>query len=44
MLMYLDNWQNIGPDSLAAKKWRQGFAQYAQNPQVKQALKDRGVE
>jgi uncharacterized protein (DUF1800 family) len=42
MLMYLDNWQSIGPDSLAAKNGGR-FAQYAQNPQVKQALKDRGL-
>jgi uncharacterized protein (DUF1800 family) len=42
MLMYLDNWQSIGPDSLAAKNGGR-VAQYAQNPQVKQALKDRGL-
>jgi uncharacterized protein (DUF1800 family) len=42
MLMYLDNWQSIGPDSMAAKNGGR-FAQYAQNPQVKQALKDRGL-
>ncbi len=42
MLMYLDNWQSIGPDSIAAKNGGR-FAQYAQNPQVKQALKDRGL-
>jgi uncharacterized protein (DUF1800 family) len=42
MLMYLDNWQSIGPDSIAAKNGG-SFAQYAQNPQVKQALKDRGL-
>jgi uncharacterized protein (DUF1800 family) len=42
MLMYLDNWQSIGPDSVAAKNGGR-FAQYAQNPQVKQALKDRGL-
>jgi uncharacterized protein (DUF1800 family) len=42
MLMYLDNWQSIGPDSQAA---RQGpaLARFAQNPQVKAALKDRGL-
>src|SRR5258705_688004 len=42
MLMYLDNWQSIGPDSQAAKNGGRS-AQYAQNPQVKQALKDRGL-
>jgi uncharacterized protein (DUF1800 family) len=42
MLMYLDNWQSIGPDSIAAKNGGR-FAQSAQNPQVKQALKDRGL-
>jgi uncharacterized protein (DUF1800 family) len=42
MLMYLDNWQSIGPDSQAARNSGR-FAQYAQNPQVKQALKDRGL-
>jgi uncharacterized protein (DUF1800 family) len=42
MLMYLDNWQSIGPDSMAAKNSGR-FAQLAQNPQVQQALKDRGL-
>ena len=42
MLMYLDNWQSIGPDSQAAKNSGK-FAQLAQNSQVKQALKDRGL-
>jgi uncharacterized protein (DUF1800 family) len=42
MLMYLDNWQSIGPDSVAAKNGGR-FAQLAKNPQVKQALKDRGL-
>jgi uncharacterized protein (DUF1800 family) len=42
MLMYLDNWQSIGPDSMAARNGGR-FAQFAQNPQVKQALKDRGL-
>jgi uncharacterized protein (DUF1800 family) len=42
MLMYLDNWQSIGPDSQAARNGPK-FAQYVQNPQVKQALKDRGL-
>jgi uncharacterized protein (DUF1800 family) len=32
MLMYLDNWQSVGPDSMAAK-----------NSKMKQALKDRGL-
>jgi uncharacterized protein (DUF1800 family) len=42
MLMYLDNWQSIGPDSQAAKRGP-GFAARAQNPQVRAALKDRGL-
>jgi len=42
MLMYLDNWQSIGPDSVAARNGGK-YAQLAQNPQVKQALKDRGL-
>jgi uncharacterized protein (DUF1800 family) len=42
MLMYLDNWQSIGPDSLAAKNGPK-LAKFAQNPQVKAALKDRGL-
>jgi uncharacterized protein (DUF1800 family) len=42
MLMYLDNWQSIGPDSQAAKRSGK-FAQLAANPQVKQGLKDRGL-
>ena len=42
MLMYLDNWQSIGPDSQAAKNGPR-FARFAQNPQVKAALKDRGL-
>jgi uncharacterized protein (DUF1800 family) len=42
MLMYLDNWQSIGPDSMAARNGGK-FAQSAKNPQVKQALKDRGL-
>lgn len=42
MLMYLDNWQSIGPDSMAAKNSGR-YAQRAQNPQVQQALKDRGL-
>ena len=42
MLMYLDNWQSIGPDSVAAKNAPK-VAAFAQNPQVKQALKDRGL-
>ena len=31
MLMYLDNWQSIGPDSQAAKNGGR-FARFAQNP------------
>ncbi len=42
MLMYLDNWQSVGPDSQAAKNGGR-FAMLAKNPQVKQALKDRGL-
>ena len=42
MLVYLDNWQSIGPDSLAAKRGPR-LARFAQNPQVKAALKDRGL-
>jgi uncharacterized protein (DUF1800 family) len=42
MLMYLDNWQSVGPDSQAARNGAK-FARFAQNPQVKQALKDRGL-
>jgi uncharacterized protein (DUF1800 family) len=42
MLMYLDNWQSVGPDSMAAKNGGR-LAKFAQNPQVKQALKDRGL-
>ncbi|WP_353062326.1 DUF1800 domain-containing protein [Tunturibacter psychrotolerans] len=42
MLMYLDNWQSIGPDSMAAKNGGK-FAKVVTNPQVKQALKDRGL-
>jgi uncharacterized protein (DUF1800 family) len=42
MLMYLDNFQSIGPDSQAARNAPR-LARFAQNPQVKQALKDRGL-
>ena len=42
MLMYLDNSENIGPDSQAARNAPR-LAKFAQNPQVKQALKDRGL-
>ena len=42
MLMYLDNWQSIGPDSKAAKQGP-GFAARARSPQVRAALKDRGL-
>ncbi len=42
MLMYLDNWQSIGPESAAAQRGAR-FAGFAKNPQVKQALKDRGL-
>jgi uncharacterized protein (DUF1800 family) len=55
MLMYLDNWQSIGPDSPAAKQGPANPRPFtrttrfgvqpvpAQNPQVKAALKDRGL-
>jgi uncharacterized protein (DUF1800 family) len=42
MLMYLDNWQSIGPDSVAARNAPK-VAALAKNPQVKAALKDRGL-
>ncbi|HEY5054660.1 MAG TPA: DUF1800 family protein [Acidobacteriaceae bacterium] len=42
MLMYLDNWQSVGPDSQAAKNGPR-LAGLAKNPQVKAALKDRGL-
>jgi uncharacterized protein (DUF1800 family) len=42
MLMYLDNWQSIGPDSQAAQNGPR-VARFARNPQVKAALKDRGL-
>jgi len=42
MLMYLDNWQSIGPDSIAAMNGGK-LAKFAQNSQVKQAVKDRGL-
>ena len=42
MLTYLDNSQSIGPDSQAAHNGPQ-YARFAQNPQVKAALKDRGL-
>ncbi len=42
MLMYLDNWQSVGPDSKAAKQGA-GLAANLMNPQVRAALKDRGL-
>jgi uncharacterized protein (DUF1800 family) len=42
MLTYLDNFQSIGPNSQAARNSGK-YAQLVQNPQVKQALKDRGL-
>jgi uncharacterized protein (DUF1800 family) len=42
MLMYLDNFQSIGPDSQAARNAPR-IARFVQNPQVQQALKDRGL-
>jgi uncharacterized protein (DUF1800 family) len=44
MLVYLDNWLSIGPDSAAAQNAARTAARRAQrNPQAKQALKDRGL-
>jgi hypothetical protein len=40
MLMYLDNWQSIGPDSQAAKNAPR-YAKFAQNPQVKAVIRSR---
>jgi uncharacterized protein (DUF1800 family) len=42
MLMYLDNWQSIGPDSIAAVNAARN-AERAQNPQAKKAAKDHGL-
>jgi uncharacterized protein (DUF1800 family) len=42
MLMYLDNWQSIGPDSQAAKNGGR-VAPFLNNPQLKAAAKDRGL-
>jgi uncharacterized protein (DUF1800 family) len=42
MLTYLDNQQSVGPSSQEARNGGQ-YARFAQNPQVKQALKDRGL-
>jgi uncharacterized protein (DUF1800 family) len=42
MLMYLDNWQSIGVDSQAAMNGGKA-AKQAQNPQVKKAVNDRGL-
>lgn len=42
MQMYLDNWQSIGPDSQAARNTGR-LAAMARRPQVKAALKDRGL-
>ncbi len=42
MQMYLDNWQSIGPNSVAAGNGPK-LAQLALNPQVKQALNNRGL-
>jgi uncharacterized protein (DUF1800 family) len=42
MLVYLDNGQSVGPDSRAAKVGP-AIAARAQNPQVRAALKDRGL-
>lgn len=40
MLVYLDNWQSIGPDSVAAEN---AARRAERNPQAKKALKDRGL-
>lgn len=40
MLMYLDNWQSVGPDSDAAHRGAR-FVGFAKNPQAKQALPNR---
>jgi uncharacterized protein (DUF1800 family) len=42
MQVYLDNWQSIGPESQAAQDGGRAAA-LARNPQVKAALKDRGL-
>lgn len=42
MLMYLDNWLSIGPDSVAAHNAEKRAA-HLQNPNAKKALKDRGL-
>ncbi|MDP9040075.1 MAG: DUF1800 domain-containing protein [Acidobacteriota bacterium] len=42
MLMYLDNWQSIGPESKAARQGA-GYAARLENPQARAALKDRGL-
>ena len=42
MLVYLDNWESVGPDSQAALNAARR-AQRALNPQVKQRLKDQGL-
>jgi uncharacterized protein (DUF1800 family) len=42
MQVYLDNWQSIGPDSQAAESGGR-VASLAKRPQVKAALKDRGL-
>ena len=42
MLMYLDNFQSVGPDSAAAKR-SAGMAARLDNPQARAALKDRGL-
>ena len=42
MLVYLDNWLSIGPDSIASRNAAKR-AQRARNPNAKKALKDRGL-
>jgi uncharacterized protein (DUF1800 family) len=46
MLMYLDNWQSIGPDSIAAENAARNAGRNAlrvDNPQAKKAAKDHGL-
>jgi len=42
MLMYLDNWQSVGPDSAVARRGGRSAAM-AKNPGGKQAARDRGL-
>ncbi len=42
MLTYLDNWESVGPNSLAAQRGPK-VAALVRNPKLKQALNDRGL-